>query len=147
MALNRPPSHLTPGPEGSWPYRFDRLVQPVLERSCVNCHGPGKQAAQIDLTAGAAYETLVGYGHPSLREHVQTRYRDGFSIAGQGAAATSPLLALLRKGHEGVRLSVADYERLVTWMDTYAQRLGSFSPQQEEELAILRRQWAAILAR
>ncbi len=146
MALNRPPSRITPGPDGSWPYRFDRLVQPVLDRHCVSCHAPGKHASHVNLAPAAAYETLVSYGHPSLREHVQNRYREGRSIAGQGAAATSALLQLLRKGHQGVRLDAQDMERFVTWMDTYAQRLGSFSPQQEEELMLLRRRWAAILA-
>lgn len=31
LALRRPPSRLAPGPEGSRPFSFPRLVQPVLE--------------------------------------------------------------------------------------------------------------------
>src|SRR5512137_223945 len=31
LALAREPSKLSPGPDGSWPLRFDRLVGPVLE--------------------------------------------------------------------------------------------------------------------
>ena len=41
IAMRRAPSKLAPGPEGSWPMRYDRLVQPVLDRRCVKCHAPG----------------------------------------------------------------------------------------------------------
>ncbi|MFP4379338.1 MAG: hypothetical protein ACLFUS_02460 [Candidatus Sumerlaeia bacterium] len=37
-ALNREPSTITPGPEGSKPMTFARLVQPVLDEKCVKCH-------------------------------------------------------------------------------------------------------------
>ena len=42
-------------------------------------------------------------------------------------------------------LDRASLERFVTWMDTYAQRLGTFSPGQEQELERLRRAWADLL--
>ena len=60
---------LRPGPEGSWPLRFDRLIQPVLDQHCVSCHAPGAkdaQAAQFDLTPAKSYDSLVRYGKPSL---------------------------------------------------------------------------------
>ena len=40
IAASREPSKLTPGPAGCWPLRYDQLVQPVLDKSCVSCHGP-----------------------------------------------------------------------------------------------------------
>ena len=48
-------------------------------------------------------------------------------------------------GHQGVRLDADSRERFLTWMDTYAHRLGHFTPQQEEELKQLRRQMRSIL--
>ena len=53
LAAQRPPSKLLPGPPGSWPLRFDQLVQPLLDRHCTTCHGPDgddAQAAALDLT-------------------------------------------------------------------------------------------------
>jgi hypothetical protein len=148
LAVAREASRITPGPDGSWPLRFDRLVQPVLDRHCAQCHAPasGKPDGGIDLHPDKAWETLVACGKPSLTEHVMAAYRKGASTEGEGAAATSPVLALLRKGHEDVTLSPEDRERLITWMDTYAQRLGSFGAAQEERLRKLRQKWRHLLA-
>ena len=43
------------------------------------------------------------------------------------------------QGHQGVQLDADARERLLTWLDTYAQRIGSFSDAQEQELGKLRR--------
>ena len=59
----------------------------------------------------------------------------------------SPLLALLEEGHHDVQLNADDKDRLITWMDTYAQRAGSYSRDQEEELRRLRDEWAPFLTR
>lgn len=143
LAASRPPSRITPGPDGSWPFRFDHLVQPVLESRCVSCHQPRSRdpaASRYDLTSARAYDALVGYGKPSLRDQVWAAYRRGWSVEGDGIAARSALRALLEHpdGHYQVRLTGEERERLYTWMDTYAQRLGHFSEGQERELVELR---------
>jgi hypothetical protein len=144
-AAVREPSKITPGPKGSWPLDFQLLVQPVMEEQCVACHEPGAEGAEFDLTAERAYDSLVDYGEPSLKTHVMSRYRQGFSTPGACAASSSPLVALLDRGHYDVQLSADDRERLITWIDTYAQRRGSFSEDQENRLTELRRQMAAML--
>ena len=146
--LAREPSKITVGPEGSWPLRFDQLVQPILDRRCVQCHRPDSTEAAksaLDLTPANAYESLVAYGQPSLRDHVLARYNAGRSVVGEGAATTSPVLKLLRAGHHGVPLDEDDLERLVTWMDTYGQVRGSFSDDQERRLRELRAEIAPLL--
>jgi hypothetical protein len=67
------------------------------------------------------------------------------STAGAGAAQTSPLLALLKKGHYEVKLDRASWERMAIWMDTYGQRQGSFGPDQEQRLRDLRRAMGPML--
>ena len=146
-ASQRPPARIAPGPEGSWPLDFDRLVQPVLDRHCVRCHRPGADGGASNLRAGYAYSTLLAYGEQgTLQSHVTKRYNAGFSAVNECAARTSALLALLNSGHYQVRLDDEDRERLVIWMDTYAQRVGSFGPEQERALRQLRIQWAPLLA-
>jgi hypothetical protein len=150
LASLREPSRITPGPEGSWPLRYDRLIQPVLDQQCVSCHAPGAKdakAARFDLSPAKSYDSLVRYGKPSLADQIQHGYREGFSKPGEGLAATSALLALLSKpgGHYQVKLDDSARERFIVWMDTYAQRLGSFSADQERRLVELRRACADLL--
>lgn len=140
LAMLREPSKLTPGPAGSWPLRFDHLVQPVLDRSCVECHQPGSKngrKSDLDLTAAKAYQSLLSFGGEDLKKKAFERDR---SIPGEGTAATSKLYALLTaaNGHEGVKLDPESLDRLVTWMDTYAQKQGHFSEAQSQELARFR---------
>ncbi len=150
QAARREPSKITVGPEGSWTFRFDTLVQPVLDRQCVSCHNPKSEdlkAARYDLSPSKSYASLVSYGKPSLQDQVWQGYRRGHSLEGEGLARRSALLALLSapEGHYGVKLDAASRERLVTWMDTYAQRTGAFSPDQEKALEALRQTSAALL--
>ncbi|MHC4620945.1 MAG: HzsA-related protein, partial [Planctomycetota bacterium] len=149
VAARREASKLTPGPSGTWPLRFDELVQPVLDKLCVSCHGPDgheEKAGPMDLTAPKAYENLLSFAENDLKDLAFEKDR---SVAGECPARKSKLLVLLREGsgHEGVRLDADSFERLVTWMDVYAQKQGSFSETQEEALLELRREVASMLAK
>ena len=147
IAASREPSKLTPGPAGCWPLRYDQLVQPVLDKSCVSCHGPrgtSAAAARLDLTPAKSYQSLLTFGGENLRKLAFERDR---SIPGQCTAMNSKLYSLLTQpeGHAGVRLDAESLERLILWMDVYAQRQGSFSEAQEQQLLELRRDWAHLL--
>jgi len=146
LAARREPSRIALGPAGSWPLRFDRLVQPVLDRHCTECHDPKSthaRASKLDLAAARSYQSLMSFGGEDLKKLAFERDR---SIPGKGTAANSKLYALLAQpsGHEGVRLDPESLVRLVTWMDTYAQRQGHFSETQERELEKARQTWAAL---
>lgn len=148
-AARKPPAPITLGPEGSWPLRYDKLVQPVLDQHCVECHRPGGDdsgAAKFNLTASKSYETLLQYGKPTLAERITTEYQRGYSAIGVYAAQTSLLLGKIdgAEDHYGVELNPEARERLVIWLDTYAQRAGSFSARQERELLALRKEHAEM---
>ncbi len=64
-----------------------------------------------------------------------------------GPARTSPLLALLEAGHYDVQLNAEDWERLISWMDTYGQVRGAFSDDQEARLVQLRHQLSDLLVK
>ena len=150
LASLRDPSKINVGPEGSWTMRFDKLIQPVLDAQCVRCHNPkneNAQAAKFDLEPARAYHSLTHYGRPSLNDMVLSAYREGVSREGQNFAMQSTVLRLLTDpaGHQGVALDPDSLNRFITWMDTYAQRLGTFSPEQEHELERLRGAWAELL--
>jgi hypothetical protein len=148
LATSREASKITPGPAGSWPLRFDMLIQPVLDELCVSCHRPGsgdEPAASFDLTVGSSHQNLLGFAEKDLEKLAFERDR---SEVGQSVAANSKLFALLTQahGHHGVRLDDDSFERFVTWIDVYAQRLGSFSDRQEQELRELRQKIRSMLA-
>jgi hypothetical protein len=134
------PALLTPGPEGSWPLRFDRLVQPVLDQHCVRCHCSRSDdpiAGQLNLEPVAAYESLLEFADGDLRKLVFERDE---SVVGEMPARNSRLLKLLDdpEGHHGVHLSTVDRRRLITWMDTYGHQFGAYSQSQEQQLEELR---------
>jgi hypothetical protein len=121
----------------------------VLASHCVSCHNPQNTnaiAAKLDLTPGKSYDSLIAFGKPSLRDQIWTAYRRGHSVPGDGIAHKSALLTFLDapQGHYDVVLDPNSLERLLTWMDTYAQRLGHFSDEQEKELQELRRNSAGL---
>ncbi len=150
LAAMREPSKIRLGPPGSWPLSFAELVQPVLDRQCVECHRPGieGEGAKTNLTASAAYQTLLDFGgQSSLRRHVQARYDARRSVPGACGATTSPLTKLLDTGHHKVDLTAADRRRLTLWMDTYAQITGSSSPEQADELRELQTRLAPLLTK
>ena len=147
LAAVREVSRLRPGPSGSWPLRYDELVQPVLDRHCTSCHGPkGEDAAAVafDLTATGSYDSLISFDQDDLKN---LAFEKPESIVGDCPARKSKIMTMLTEGagHEGVELDAGDLDRLITWMDTYANRQGHFSEEQEQKLRQLRLDWAGML--
>ena len=140
LALRRAPSKIKPGPDGSRPFSFPRLVQPVLDRHCVGCHD-GKEPKRPVLTSEPegdftkSYNALVSrvsitaWGRPEQNFEPMTKpLRFG--------AAASPLVKMLDQGHGKVRLSPEDEERLCTWIDANALFFGTFDvSEQQKQLA------------
>jgi hypothetical protein len=139
-ALRRAPSVIQPGPEGSLPFSYPRLVQPVLDRHCVKCHD-GTNPDAPDLRGipegdfSKSYNALVrhvsfsAWGRPEQNHEPMTEpMRFG--------ALGSPLAGRLEDGHSEVELSEADWARLYTWMDNNALFYGTFDPaEQKKQLA------------
>jgi len=134
-ASRRPPSNITPGPEGSKPFSYPILVQPVLNQHCVNCHSGPEAAKGISLTGepdGAftvSYNSLVPFVSYSQWEggnFLETNSEPATRPEFFGARA-SKLMSLLVHGHEKVELTDKDIECLITWMDTNALFYGTFN--------------------
>lgn len=138
LALARAPSVIRPGPDGSRPLSYPRLVQPVLDQHCVRCHNPARPDGQVVLTGEPQGRYTVSYdalaprvsfsawgGKPGDFRVVNS---EPLSQPGFFGAKGSPLMKLLRAGHEDVALSDADYERLAIWMDANALFYGTFDP-------------------
>ena len=147
VALKDAPAKITPEGEGSWPFRFDRLVQPVLKNSCAACHTGGeKEPFAFADDPKAAWKQLVNAGQPSVAALVKKHYNDSTeSIPGEGIAANAKLYKHVRRQWERGKMETGDFRRLVLWMDIYGQYLGTFNDWQEQELADLRNEWGATI--
>jgi len=137
QALAREPSTIRPGPDGSHPLSYPILVQPVLDRHCVSCHNPGKPEGGVVLTGEPQGHYTVSYNAlaPRVRHAawgVPGDFRqtnsEPITTPGHFGASSSPLMKLLRDGHQDVHLSGDDLERFTTWMDANVLFYGTFDP-------------------
>jgi hypothetical protein len=135
LALRRPPSPITPEPQGSNPFSYVRLVQPVLDRHCVDCH---RQRGALDLSGviepphgfsrsyghlasryGFYFDSALGSLHHATRGGART-------IAGQFGARAAKLLEYLDERHYGVQLSDEELRRLIVWLDANSEFYGAY---------------------
>ncbi len=131
LAGRRAPSVIKPGPDGSRPLSFQRLVQPVLDAKCVSCHRGPEAKGGVRLTAephgafSVAYNTLAPLVPFSAWGRPQGNFEPLAPPDTFGARASAFARRLLA-GHHGVELTAADRERLFTWMDANALFYGTF---------------------
>ncbi|MGM0487900.1 MAG: discoidin domain-containing protein [Planctomycetota bacterium] len=135
MALGRPPSEIQPDVDGSNPFNYTRLVQPVLDHNCVACHA--KENA-LDLSAAPSgnhgwsrsYQNLApefGFYYHVSNGSINTGTHGGSrSIAGEVGARVAPLMDYLDERHYGVNLSDEELYRLTLWLDCNSEFYGSY---------------------
>jgi hypothetical protein len=135
LALQRAPSPIQPASEGSLPFNYVRLVQPVLDRHCAACH---HQRRAIDLTGTvvgehgwtSSYQNLAadyGFYFDSSKGCISSPQHGGSrTTAGQFGARASKLLAYLDDRHYGVRLAPEELQRLVLWLDCNSEFFGAY---------------------
>jgi hypothetical protein len=138
LALGRPPSAITPGPDGSQPLSYPRLVQPVLDRLCVRCHNPTNSEVKVVLTGAPQGQYTVSYNALAPRVpysawggksgDFRVVNSEPVSQPGFFGARGSKLMQMLLAGHSKVELTADDIERLATWMDANVLFYGTFEP-------------------
>ncbi len=138
LAVGRAPSPLQPDVDGTNPFSFPRLVQPVLDKHCTDCHAktPDKAPrldAQRLLVVGKAYMDLPTTYYAS---YVSLAPKYGFydcggsdgrshrTTPGEFGARASKLYKLLAKGHYNVKLSPEELHRISLWLDSCSMFYG-----------------------
>ncbi|NOX57072.1 MAG: hypothetical protein GXP27_22085 [Planctomycetes bacterium] len=138
QALRRPPTKLAaqPGDIAPRPLYYPTDIQPILDRHCTTCHDGKDPKAQPDLRGeltplfNRSYENILqgGLVHKVREWH-------GVTYAMQNVEAVPPysqgahhsrLVKLLRAGHYDVKLSKAEWIKLVTWIDCGVPYYGSY---------------------
>jgi hypothetical protein len=120
ISMRRRPSKLEPWYGPARRYSYVKEVQPVLDKHCLKCHDFGKKGAKKVILSGDR-TMAFNFSYMEL-------WRKGYVGAiGAGPAGHLPpyswgshaskLIAHLRKGHQKVKLSDEDMDRLITWAD------------------------------
>ena len=133
QALQRPPSTLSREPEGAYPLSFPRLVQPVLDRHCVECHAAEPEAIALDGKVTGkhgwttSYENLARFGwakhggNGAIKNNGSSK-----SKIGDVGARASGLMKILDAGHHEVKLPPEDLRRIVLWLDANSNFYGAY---------------------
>ena len=138
-AALRKPSELKPGPEGTRPFSYPLLIQPILNRSCVSCHGGSEGKAQPALTGEAQNQFSVSYNSlkPYLRwyEWLTATIRRTVSLPGECGTDSSPLTAILEDAHHKDQMNLSEEDRRVLyfWIDANVPFYGSYDPAEQQK--------------
>ncbi len=146
-ALRRPPSQIEAGPRDGHPFSYVEMVQEVLDRHCISCHGLDRKDGNVDLSSQPrdgftqSYWALCGdldfWGagtNPSnAAQALVPRFggRNQVQVTppgGQYGSRGSRLLKLIRAGHYEVQLSADDLRRIAAWIDCNAIFYGAYRP-------------------
>lgn len=141
LAMRRAPSAIEPGPDGTRPFSFPRLVQPILDKHCGSCHdgSQGDDKSPLVLTGEPMGHFTKSY--ESLKPFVKWYEWGGASIEpivtrpGRIGADASPLTRVLadRLHAENVELTDTESRRLYIWLDSNVPFYGTYGV--EEQLA------------
>jgi hypothetical protein len=139
LAMQRAPSRIAPGPDGTRPFSFLRLVQPVLDKHCVRCHdgSQGDDKSDIVLTGQPAGHFAKSY--ESLEPFVRWYEWGGDSIEpivtrpGRIGADVSPLTEIITDSlhREHVALTDVELQQLYIWLDGNVPFYGTYEVEQQ----------------
>ncbi len=135
LALRRAPSRIAPEVSGSNPFNYVRLVQPVLDRNCVECHVENKAldlSGKLDANYGwsRSYANLAaeyGFYFHVTNGSINTGIHGGSrTIPGAFGAKAAKLMEYTDSRHYDVKLSDEDRHRLILWLDSNSEFYGSY---------------------
>ena len=143
LAMMRPPSPLTPDVDGTNPFSYPRLVQPVLDQHCVACH---QENADTAPPLDSSLATHPGGGHMNrattyFQSYLSLAPEFGFydyggrgwrdpkwyrTTPGEFGARASKLYPMLRDGHHDVQLTPEELHRIAVWLDSCSLFYGVY---------------------
>lgn len=134
-AMRRAPSTIKPEMDGSAPFNYVRLVQPVLDRHCVSCHASDKSSinlsGKIDKDKWSpSYRTLKPY---AFYYDGGGSFTESKTYPGKFGAMGSKLYPMLKKGHGKVKLSPEEMRCLTLWLDCNSDFYGTYENLEEQQ--------------
>lgn len=144
LAMKAGPQRLEPfyGPPRG--FSFPKEIQPVLDRHCAGCHGsdddePPRLSGETVLVKSMKRRLSKSYlalthtrGTNGDHQHPMVNWIDSMSGPAMlppysKGAATSRLMTLLESGHEDVKLSAEEREKIACWIDLLVPYCGDYT--------------------
>lgn len=132
-AMRRAPSTITPEMDGSNPFNYVRLVQPVLDKHCIECHGESKTKPELTGRYDPEKDTKRQWteSYRNLRPYAFYYDGDGNFVEsktypGKFGAIDSKLYQLLSAGHKNVKLTDEEMRRITLWLDSNSDFYGTY---------------------
>ena len=129
MAMDRPPSKITPIGDVPDVFDFSRDIQPILDEHCVECHNYEERPdADLPLVEDRgpwyshAYAALMARGHVAHGNDA-----DGNRPPRDIGSSASRLMQLIDEGHEDVELSALERKKIRLWIDSGAPYAGTYA--------------------
>jgi hypothetical protein len=122
QAMRREPSTPAPPPWGAGPFAYEKVVQPVWDAKCIQCHD-AKDKQQINLTGTtdsdgvpASYRTLIEKGYVHYFDFTWGREHNKAEPLTFGTVQ-SKLRPILDGSHYDIRLTREESHRVKCWID------------------------------
>ncbi|NQT37878.1 MAG: hypothetical protein HQ581_10335 [Planctomycetes bacterium] len=143
-AMQTGPEQLAPFYGPTRGFSFAKEIQPILDRHCVECHD-GTDDVPYDLSGdpvpvdsmrrvlSRSYLALTHTrGTNGTHDHPMVNWMDSMSGPGMlppyhRGAGTSKLMKLLEAGHEKVKLSPEETDKLACWIDLAVPYCGDYT--------------------
>lgn len=134
-AIKRKPSVPGNKVENTFPLLFPRLIQPVIDRKCLDCHNANAKAPSLkgdrfgEYGWSEAYHTLAPFswamsgGNGALMSKNDNK---SYSVPGEVGAIDSELYKMLLNGHHGVELTDEELRKFIIWLDCNSVFYGSY---------------------
>ncbi len=122
QAVRRQPSEPIPPPWGAGPFAYEKVVQPVWDAKCIQCHN-ARDEQQINLTGvldadgvPASFRTLIEKGYVHYFDFAWGREHQKAEPLTFGTVQ-SKLFKTLHEGHYDVHLTREESHRVKCWID------------------------------
>lgn len=138
LAMQAGPKPLAPSHGSPAGFSFPKLVQPILDKHCVECHdrkavaaktsslsleGRGELDKRAQKTWSDAYKALA---NRKFAQWISPQSAPPMLAPYETGAVKSPLISLLAEGHEDVELTPDELDVIACWIDLGVPYSGDY---------------------
>jgi len=145
--LDREPDRITPPPWGAGPIDYAKMVQPILDRNCVECHSGTNPKSKLDLSGDKNRFFSMSFSTLCSQKWIDYYWLNagptGVFPALKTGSWTSKLTQHIEKGHHRVSLTENEKRALYAWIDSNAIYYGTWDMTRPHSIGG-RDTWAAV---